>query len=185
MSTCQKKSKKTVKSFGSFLKDNDSFGVPVTVNYKGESTYKSIFGGTMTIIVVLVIFSQFMVGLIRMVNREQPEYASYFLPKATGPGDPLNIPELSGQMYIGIRETTEYRNGTIDQPLIPFDDRYINSKVAFYENGALKERINLPACDDREDFNRKVKFTSGLTEDDFDKLKCIPASSFTLYNDAE
>ena len=38
-------------------------------------------------------------------------------------------------MYIGIREVTEFQNGSIAQPLIQFDDRYINSKIAYYENG--------------------------------------------------
>ena len=92
----------------------------------------------------------------KMINRDQPEYASYILPKARGPDDPLNLADFGGQLYIGIRELTEYRNGTIEAPLVPFDERYINSKMAFYENGNLGARVNLPACDDREDFEKKI-----------------------------
>ena len=96
MSTCEKKSKKGVKSVGSFIKGQDSFGVPVTVNYKGEDTFKSVCGGALTIIVFILIITQFMAGLVRMIKREQPEYASYFLPKVRPPDDPLNIPEVGG-----------------------------------------------------------------------------------------
>ena len=88
-------------------------------------------------------------------------------------------------MYIGIRDQVEYLNGTFSSPLIPFDERYINSKIAYYRNGALEQRVDLPACEDKEDFNRKIKYSSELSEDDFDKMKCIPADSFSLYNDAE
>ena len=88
-------------------------------------------------------------------------------------------------MYIGIRKFEEFQNGTVSNTLIPFDETYINSKVAFYENGDLKSRVNLPACDDSDDFNKKVQYTSGLSESDITNLKCIPADSFSLYNDAE
>ena len=77
-------------------------------------------------------------------------------------------------MYIGIREVTEFQNGSIAQPLIQFDDRYINSKIAYYEDGQLTNRVNLTYCDDQEDFSGKVKFTTGLAESDFMFLKCIP-----------
>lgn len=83
-----------------------------------------------------------------MVNRDEPNFVSYFLPKKRGPDDALNIPELGGQMYIGIRSFQEFQNGTITNSLIPFDESYINSKFAFYENDDLKYRLDLPACDD-------------------------------------
>ena len=38
-----------------------------------------------------------------MINRDDPNYGSYFLPKQRSPDEALNIPELGGQMYIGIR----------------------------------------------------------------------------------
>ena len=88
-------------------------------------------------------------------------------------------------MYIGIREKIQFKNGTVEAPLIAFNDSYINSKVAYYQNGILDARIDLPACDDLEDFTKKVKYTSDLTVNDFGYLKCIPAETFSLYNDAE
>ena len=44
-------------------------------------------------------------------------------------------------------------------------------------------RNNLTACENEEDFFRKVNYTSGLSETDYPNLKCIPADNFTLYND--
>ena len=138
----------------------------------------------MTIMVFVIVCVQFGVGLIRMVNRDNPDYSGFFLTQVRGPYEALNVPELGGQMYIGIREVTEARNGTVTAPFIAFDERYINSKMVHYENNELLKRVNLPACEDRADFVAKANMTSGLSADDFDMLKCIPAEEFSLYNDA-
>ena len=41
----------------------------------------------------------------------------------------------------------------------------------------------MTACEDEEDFLRKVQYTSDLTKDDFPNLLCIPADRFNLYNE--
>ena len=40
---------------GKTIKRQDAFGTPITVNYKGDSTYKSIFGGVVTLLIFTVI----------------------------------------------------------------------------------------------------------------------------------
>ena len=54
-----KKLKKAIKKGGKAIKSQDAFGVPVTVNYKGDDTFRSICGGLMTITIFVVILFQF------------------------------------------------------------------------------------------------------------------------------
>ena len=103
MERTKKGLKKAFYATGETIKGYDAFGTPVTINYKGEDTYKSVFGGAMTILIVLVVIIQFTASATKMVNRDDPNFVSYFLPKQRGPDEALNIPELGGQMYIGIR----------------------------------------------------------------------------------
>ena len=42
---------------GEKIKGYDAFGTPVTVNYKGEDTYKSVCGGTITILIFVIVIS--------------------------------------------------------------------------------------------------------------------------------
>ena len=67
----------------------------------------------MTILIFLVVLIQFSASAIKMVNRDEPNFVSYFLPKTRGPEEALNIPDLGGQMYIGIRRFEEFKNGTV------------------------------------------------------------------------
>ena len=54
-----KKLKETIKKGGKAIKSQDAFGVPVTVNYKGDDMFRSICGGLMTIAITIVILFQF------------------------------------------------------------------------------------------------------------------------------
>ncbi len=49
---CQRK-------FSKLIKKQDSFGVPITLNYKGSSTYQSLFGGVMSIISKCLVLAYF------------------------------------------------------------------------------------------------------------------------------
>ena len=91
-----RKTKQFCGHLGESVKSRDAFGTKVSVNYKGEETYKSICGGALTLIIIIGMIVLFAEGITKMVNRDQPEYASYFLPRARGPDDPLNIPSYGG-----------------------------------------------------------------------------------------
>ena len=48
---------KRVVGYGaSKLREQDVFGVPVTLNYRGEQTYKSLCGGAVTVAVFVFLF---------------------------------------------------------------------------------------------------------------------------------
>ena len=132
----------------------------------------------------LVIFIFFTTGVKRMVERDNPDYASYFLPASRGIDDQLSIPELGGQMYIGLKQRKETNiPGSFTDTIIPFDERYINGKIDYFDNSILQGRENMTACEDRQDFKKKVNYTSDLSEEDFPNMLCIPADKFKLYNE--
>ena len=85
------------------LKRQDAFGTPITVNYKGEDKYKSILGGIMTVMVFAIIVAQLSLGFDKMINRTEPDYTSYLYHKSHTKENALYIPELGGQMYIGLK----------------------------------------------------------------------------------
>ena len=35
------------------IKSLDAFGIPITINYRGEATYNSVFGGCVSLLVVV------------------------------------------------------------------------------------------------------------------------------------
>jgi hypothetical protein len=55
---------------GKFARDRDIFGHPIALTYKGNSTYKTVLGGTLTIIAGFAILSYFVVAALSVVNRQ-------------------------------------------------------------------------------------------------------------------
>ena len=146
-----------MKKIGKAIRGYDAFGTPVTINYKGEDTHKSLTGGICTIVAILTVFIFFVSSMQRLINRENPEYASYFLPASRSASDSLSIPELRGQMYIGLKQRVQGTiPGSYKETIIPFDSEYINGKIDYFDGTKLQGRENLSNCEDQEDFNQKV-----------------------------
>ena len=89
---------------GELIKGKDLFGTPVTLNYRGEATHKSILGGVMTIIAVFLLFISFILGLERLGSRDGPNISNSSQFVNRGPNDALSIPESHGQIYIGLKQ---------------------------------------------------------------------------------
>ena len=49
----------------------------------------------------------------------------------------MNVPEVGGQVYIGLQETKEYKDGTKIARFIDFDPAYINGKIDYYDQSTL------------------------------------------------
>ena len=94
------------------------------------------------------------------------------------------LSEVDGQVYIGLRETNEFTDGSKVDEFIEFNPAYINSKVDFYENASLVARKDLPLCSpqERSAFEERVKNSNGIIPSDFQNMLCIPKESFQLYN---
>eukprot|EP00347_Sterkiella_histriomuscorum_P004095 403361770 len=52
------------------LKNQDAFGHPITLSYKDSSTYKSLFGGIVTLFSRIALFAYFLVQVIAVFKRE-------------------------------------------------------------------------------------------------------------------
>jgi len=63
-----------LKATRKYVTTYDSFGIPITVNYKGEDTYKTFFGALCSIIVLILMLSFVYQGFTKMLNRTDPDY---------------------------------------------------------------------------------------------------------------
>ena len=84
-----KKARKKITSY-------DFFGTPISVNYKGEATYKSFFGAICSLLVVILILAFTIQGASRLFNRDEPDRSSYRLTNSRPSDDPLNMPDSKG-----------------------------------------------------------------------------------------
>ena len=174
-----KKVKKKVTSY-------DIFGTPVTVNFKGEDTYKTLFGAivSLSLAALMLYYTWIMFG--KMVDRSDPDLTSYKLVNSRTEDDPLIVPEHNGQLYVGLSETVEYSDGTKITSYIEMDPRYINVKIDYYVKSSLDARKDLNRCDstELETFALQSENSNAVTSMDFDVLRCIPRDKFKLYNEA-
>ena len=99
--------KKVVKTTSKKLVAYDNFGIPITVNYKGEDTYKTWFGAICTFSVWVLMFFYVNRMYDELVNRIDPARTSYRLKNSHEKSKPLNMPESGDQMYIGLIQKTE------------------------------------------------------------------------------
>lgn len=126
--------------------------------------------------------TQIWIGFDKMVNRTDPDYSFYKLTQSWNREEPLNIPEIGGQMYIGLQQTTEYKDGSKVQRFIDFDPAYVNGKIDYRDQNDLQARKDMPSCADIDDYYGKVENSNGLNKSDFSVLKCIPNEFFELFN---
>ena len=77
MQKCWKKSRKAVKKTQKYITGYDQFGVPITVNYKGEDTYKTFLGALCTISVITLMMFFVYQSFDKMVNRTDPDRMFY------------------------------------------------------------------------------------------------------------
>ena len=59
--------------FMNFLKAQDVFGEPVTLNYQGESTYKTWLGALVTLALKIFILIFATTEVIKLANYEDPQ----------------------------------------------------------------------------------------------------------------
>ena len=57
---------------GAFIRRQDAFGEPVTINYKGHASYNTIFGGAITLVEKIFILVVAILGLLDLVNYKDP-----------------------------------------------------------------------------------------------------------------
>lgn len=60
-------------SFGQRLKQIDLYGEPVGVNHEGQSTFRTGFGGIMTIFIFSLLLSYSTIKVKKLLLHEQPD----------------------------------------------------------------------------------------------------------------
>ena len=120
----------------------------------------------------------------QLVNREEPDRAFYKLTNSRSKEEQLNLPSIGDQMYIGLSQKTDYKDGTSITSFIDIDPAYLNVKIDYYDKRKLVARKNLAKCDpsERSDFDRKVENTNGIAPQDFPYMLCIEREQFNLFN---
>ena len=180
----QNRFKKVIKDTRKFLTSFDIFGIPITVNYKGEKTYKTFIGFLFTFSVFVLIMMYSIEGALKMLSREDPERAFYKLASTRPKDDALNLTDSNGQLYIGLSQLVEYKDGSSITSYIDMDPKYVGAKIDYYESRKLVARKNLELCNEntKNDFEAKVNNTNGVVLSDFLVMRCIPSDTFFLYN---
>ena len=74
------------RSLGSFIKGIDIYGRPISLIYKGDRTFKSLVGGTATIISVVGFLTFFVFQLKSVIDKQSTiKNSSYILNTASDP----------------------------------------------------------------------------------------------------
>lgn len=55
---------------GEFIKGFDGYGQPVTLNFMGDETFKTVPGGAITVAIILIWFALSITKFQRLINRE-------------------------------------------------------------------------------------------------------------------
>ncbi len=65
------KTRNLFQRFSKLLKGQDAFGHKITLNYQNQPTFRSVFGGIVTILLRLALFGYFLSNMIDVINKAQ------------------------------------------------------------------------------------------------------------------
>lgn len=107
------------RSFVGLVRSYDFFGTMVQINYKGDGSYRTIFGGLLSILFDLAIMTFLVAKTVDLYNFKDPQITSYEIFESRAEMEPINLAEANFGFYIGLQgesQTTEKldpRFGTI------------------------------------------------------------------------
>ena len=94
--------------FGTFLRNRDSFGHPVTVGYKGSDTYSTNIGGILSLLVKGFTAALVFMSLQELVLMEDPQIRNYTRPLSKKGREELIPVKFSEYDYILAVETDAF-----------------------------------------------------------------------------
>ena len=108
------KNKEKTKSW-KFLKNFDIYAKPITMTYRGKEKFRSMFGGIISVIILMVIVFIFSYKMKEMVNRTKTQVKKNTLIKASNSySPPENL--MSKNITIAFMLSNYYGEGALDEP---------------------------------------------------------------------
>ena len=117
-----------MKRFGKFLKEQDAFGHPVTINFSGEDNFKTAWGALLTLMQKGFILVVTILGVIDLFNYRDPNITQYSIFDKRTDGAEINFGQNYGGFIFTIQGLQE-TNAPIDPEMGYFSLKLIE-KVA-------------------------------------------------------
>ena len=89
-------------SFSDFLKGQDVFGHPVTINYRGEDAYNTAWGAFLTIVQKVFILVIAVMGVLDLLAYKDPNIVQYTIYDKRNDDSELNLAENKGGFIFAI-----------------------------------------------------------------------------------
>ena len=117
-----------MKVIQAFLKGQDAFGQPVTINYRGDAVYKTALGGVLTVAQRIFILIVATIGVIDLFSYKDPNITQYKIYDKREDGTELNFGELKGGFWFGLQDI--YSTDENGWPLfVPVDPKYATLNI--------------------------------------------------------
>ena len=89
-------------SFSEFLKGQDVFGHPVTINYRGEDAYNTAWGAFLTIVQKVFFLVIAVMGVLDLLAHKDPNIVQYTIYDKRNDDSELNLAENKGGFIFAI-----------------------------------------------------------------------------------
>ena len=85
-----------------FLQKQDSFGEPVSINYRGEVTFTTMVGAIVSIVEKIFILVVGAMGLLDLMTYQDPNITQYSVYDARLDGKEIGFTEANGNLFFAI-----------------------------------------------------------------------------------
>ena len=93
-----------VNSIYRFLLSFDAFGEPISVNYKGEKSYKTGLGALFTIAIKGFLLLYLTLAFLELTGYKDPKIIQYTVYDPRVSGDEINLGESHGAFMFGLQD---------------------------------------------------------------------------------
>ena len=124
----------------SYLRSYDSFGEPVSLNYKGDSSYKTLLGAVMTLCLNTFLLVYAADKLLALVKYQDPSVTQYTIYEPRNESDAFNLGEAKGSIVFGMHNI-EYGNMVTPSPSILTIDFQITTLPTLRDRGTVVKDV--------------------------------------------
>ena len=117
-------------TFSRFLKRQDAFGQPVTLNYRGMDHYKTGWGALLTLVHKSFIFVVAIISILDLLDYRDPNITQYKIYDKRTDGTEINFGENNGNFLLGIGKYSS---------IIPLEAQYGKFAISMMEYRTLAD----------------------------------------------